>query len=41
MHFSSALTWQDALDMPVTLATYDRELWVAAQNTGMEVWPEK
>jgi predicted nucleic acid-binding protein len=41
MHFSSALSWQDTIDMPVILATYDRELWVAAQNTGMEVWPEK
>ena len=41
LHFASALTWQDAIDMPVTLATYDRELWSAAQKTGMNVWPEK
>jgi predicted nucleic acid-binding protein len=41
MHFASAMGWQDAIDMPVTLATYDRTLWKAAQKSGMEVWPEK
>jgi predicted nucleic acid-binding protein len=41
MHLASALTWQDAIDTPVTLATYDRELWSAAQKAGMDVWPEK
>jgi predicted nucleic acid-binding protein len=41
MHFASAMGWQDAIDMPVTLATYDRTLWTAAQKSGMEVWPEK
>jgi len=39
VHFASALAWQDAIDMPVTLATYDRDLWVAAQKAGMDVWP--
>jgi predicted nucleic acid-binding protein len=41
MHFASALAWQEAIDTPVTLATYDRELWTAAQKAGMDVWPEK
>ena len=41
MHFASALAWQEAIDTPVTLATYDRELWTAAQKAGMEIWPEK
>jgi len=41
MHFASALAWQDAIDTPVTLATYDRDLWSAAQKAGMAVWPEK
>ena len=41
MHLASALTWQDAIDTPVTLATYDRELWSAAQKAGMDVWPQK
>lgn len=39
VHFASALAWQHAIDMPVTLATYNRELWVAAQKNGMDVWP--
>ena len=40
LHFASALTWQEAVETPVTLATYDRELWSAAQQAGMGVWPE-
>ncbi|HEX6268875.1 MAG TPA: type II toxin-antitoxin system VapC family toxin [Anaerolineales bacterium] len=39
MHFASALLWQDALASPITLATFDRGLWLAAQKSGMEVWP--
>ena len=39
MHFASALAWQDAIDTPVTLATYDRELWSAAQKARVDVWP--
>jgi predicted nucleic acid-binding protein len=41
MHFASALTWQEAIGTPVTLATYDRELSLAAKKAGMEIWPEK
>lgn len=41
MHFASALAWQEAIDAPVTLATYDRELWSAAQKAGMKAWPEQ
>ena len=41
VHFASALAWQDAIDTPVTLATYDRELWSVARKEGMGVWPEK
>jgi uncharacterized protein len=40
IHLASALVWQDSLEMPVTLATFDRELWLAAQKAGMTVWPE-
>lgn len=41
IHLTSALSWQDVIDVPVTLATYDRELWSAAQKEGLGVWPEK
>ena len=40
LHFASALVWQENLEMPVTLATFDRELWLAAQKAGMTAWPE-
>jgi predicted nucleic acid-binding protein len=41
MHLFSALAWQDMVDSPVTVATYDRDLWSAAKKAGMKVWPEK
>ncbi len=40
VHLASALLWQSSLSRPVTLATFDRQLWDAAQLVGLEVWPE-
>lgn len=40
VHLASALSWQEALSERVTLATFDRELWQAAQSAGLNVWPE-
>ena len=40
VHLASALIWQGAVGEPLTLATYDRELWVAAAQAGLDVWPE-
>ena len=39
-HFAAALIWQETLESPVMLVTYDRELWLAAQKVNMTVWPE-
>jgi predicted nucleic acid-binding protein len=39
VHLACALLWQDSLAEPVTLATYDQELWGAARHAGMDVWP--
>lgn len=39
IHLASALTWQEMLDLPVTLVTYDRELAGAARTSGMAVLP--
>jgi uncharacterized protein len=39
-HLAAALLWQEALETPVTLATYDRELWQAGKKAGLSVWPE-
>jgi hypothetical protein len=40
VHLASAVLWQEALGIPVTLATYDRQLWDAAQSVGLRVLPE-
>jgi uncharacterized protein len=40
-HFAAALSWQEIIEMPVTLATFDRELWLAAKKTNMAVWPDR
>lgn len=39
VHLASALRWQEALGDPVTVATYDRELWRGAQAGGLVPWP--
>jgi predicted nucleic acid-binding protein len=41
MHLASALAWQETIETPVALATFDRELWLAAQRGGLEAWPEE
>ena len=40
LHLAAALLWQEALAETVTLASYDRELWQAAREAGLEAWPE-
>ena len=39
VHLAAALTWRETLDEPLTLATYDRELWRGAQASGLSSWP--
>jgi predicted nucleic acid-binding protein len=41
MHLSAALTWQDALEERILLATFDRLLWSAGKKVGILVWPEE
>jgi predicted nucleic acid-binding protein len=40
VHLASALFWQDMLGEPVTVASYDRQLWEAAKSSGLIAWPE-
>ena len=40
VHLASALTWQERLGHDVVLATFDRELWKAAEQAGLATWPE-
>ena len=39
VHLACALTWSELLGAPITLATFDKELYEAAQKSGMEVFP--
>ena len=39
VHLAAALVWQETVREPVTLATFDRELWRAGQAAGLAVWP--
>ena len=41
VHLASALLWQEALSMAVTLAAFDHQLWEGGQRAGLVVWPEK
>jgi predicted nucleic acid-binding protein len=40
VHLAAALFWQDMLGAPVTVASFDRQLWEAAKATGLTAWPE-
>lgn len=40
IHLASAVTYQELGGMPVTLATFDRQLWEAARKAGVVVWPD-
>ncbi len=38
-HLAAALHWNNLLDAPITLVTFDRQLWDVGKTTGMTVWP--
>jgi hypothetical protein len=40
VHLAVARFWQSSLGEPVTVATFDRQLWAAAAATGMAAWPD-
>ncbi len=39
VHLSAAFMWQEALGEPVTVATFDKHLWPAANAVGLATWP--
>lgn len=41
VHLASALVWQELLGEPVTLASFDRQLWAASEPSGLVPFPEK
>lgn len=40
VHLAAMLVWQDALGQEITLATFDRQLWEAARQRGLKLFPE-
>jgi uncharacterized protein len=40
VQFASALVWQETLDTPITLATFDHDLWEAGKKERLLVWPD-
>jgi predicted nucleic acid-binding protein len=40
VHLASALVWHERIGHPLMLATFDRQLWEAAQEAGLTLWPE-
>ncbi len=40
VHLAAAVFWQEMLSEPVTLATFDRQLWHGASVAGLIAWPE-
>jgi predicted nucleic acid-binding protein len=39
VHLAAALVWQETIMEPVTLATFDRQLWQSGQASRLAVWP--
>jgi predicted nucleic acid-binding protein len=39
VHLAAASIWQDALGERVTLVTFDRRLWTAAEAVGLDAYP--
>ena len=39
VHLAAAITWRDALDAGVVMATFDRALWKVAAQAGLDVFP--
>jgi predicted nucleic acid-binding protein len=40
VQLASALTWWESIGEAVVLATFDRQLWEAALEAGLQAWPE-
>jgi len=40
-HLACGLSWQDALELPMVLVTFDAELRDAAEKAGMKTLPER
>lgn len=41
VQLASALTWRESVGQEIVVATFDRQFWQAATETGLKAWPEK
>ena len=41
IQLAAALVWRETVGHDVVLATFDRQLWDAASETGLERWPDQ
>ena len=41
VQLASALTWQESVGEQIVLATFDQQLWEAAQRAGLNTWPAR
>jgi hypothetical protein len=39
VQLAPALTWQESVGADIVVATFDTQLWKAARQAGMKVWP--
>ncbi len=39
IQLAAALSWRESVGQEVVLATFDRQLWDAGPEVGLEVWP--
>lgn len=39
-HLAAALLWQEMLEVPVVMATFNHDLWKTARRRGLEAWPK-
>ena len=40
LHLAAALLWRETLDVNITFASFDYNLWLASRQAGLEPWPE-
>jgi len=40
VHLAAAILWQESIQKQVTIATYDRQLWKAAAEVGLAIYPD-
>lgn len=41
IQLAAALVWREAIGQTVVLATFDRQLWDAAPEVGLQPWPDR